>query len=166
MTDKNLEKKTETERTTEATSPQQAVPKNDAGVQDVSGDEVENDSKNPNAEAAKYRKRLRDTEAERDALAAKIEAYQRAEVEQYAEHLQKPSAIWAAGIELADLLDDEGNIDPEKTTAAVEAAATDLGLSTRPRAPRPHPAQMSGGAAPNGEKVEDALARVIRGGHA
>ena len=52
----------------------------------------------PDREAAKYRRQLRDTEAERDTLAGKVEAMQRREVErQVAEHLSNPEDFWLTG---------------------------------------------------------------------
>lgn len=79
---------------------------------------------------ARYRRQLRDTEAERDRLAARVEALQRAEVERLAaKTIQKPSAIWAAQTQLADLLDDDGAVDPQKVTKAASAAQQSLGLA-------------------------------------
>lgn len=80
-------------------------------------------------EAAKYRRRLREAEAERDALTTRLEQLQRAEVERLAgEHLQKAAGLWAT-TSLADMLDEEGNIDPAKVTSAAQAAREQLGLS-------------------------------------
>lgn len=79
---------------------------------------------------ARYRTQLRETEAERDALTQRLEALQRSEVERLAAaKVDKPQAIWAAGTDLADLLDDAGNIDPDKVTEAAEKARTELGLA-------------------------------------
>lgn len=78
---------------------------------------------------ARYRTQLRETEAERDQLAGRIEAMQRAEVERLAQQwISKPSALWSAEVTLADLLDDDGHVDPEKVTAAAHAARQALGL--------------------------------------
>lgn len=88
------------------------------------------DDERAGAEAARYRRRLRETEADRDALAARVETYQRAAVEQAAaEVLTVPRSIWAAGVEIADLLDDDGVVDRAKVVAAAKAAAADLGLA-------------------------------------
>lgn len=92
------------------------------------------------SEAAKYRTRLRETEAERDALASRVETMQRAEVERLAgQHIAKGAAIWATGATLADLVDEGGNISPEKVTDAAQAAADGLGLAAATRTPRPDP---------------------------
>lgn len=86
----------------------------------------------PGREAAKYRRQLRDTEAERDTLAASLDALQRRMVEQHAgKQISRPEALWAAGIELSDLLDKDGVPDPEKIRAACADASDKLGL-TRP----------------------------------
>jgi hypothetical protein len=81
-------------------------------------------------EAAKYRRQLRETEAQRDALAERLERHQRAEVERLAgARIEKGSAIWAGGAQLADFLDADGNVDPLAVPAAVDAAIEQLGLS-------------------------------------
>lgn len=84
----------------------------------------------PSNREARYRVQLRETEAERDQLAATVEALQRAEVERLAaKTIQKPSALWAAQTPLADLLDDDGAVDPQKVTKAASAAQQSLGLA-------------------------------------
>lgn len=85
-------------------------------------------------EAARYRRKLRDTEAERDALAARLDTLQRAEAERLAAaELIKPVALWAGGAELADLLDADGNVDPEKVKACAYAVRVDLGIAAPQR---------------------------------
>ena len=91
------------------------------------------DDGNPNREAARYRTRLRETESERDDLAERVTALQRAEVERVAgATVTNPAALWAAEVQLADLLDDAGAVDPDKVRAAAGQAAERLGLA-RPR---------------------------------
>lgn len=88
------------------------------------------------SEAAKYRVQLRETEGQRDALAARLETMQRAEVERIAgSRIAKGEALWAAGVELADLLDDDGNVDPLKVPTVADAAAEKLGLTRPQRGP-------------------------------
>lgn len=76
-----------------------------------------------NAEAAKYRRRLRKAEAERDQLAKQVRALRRSEVErQVADRLDDPSDLWRAdGVDLAELLDQDGAIEQAKVD---EVAAT------------------------------------------
>ena len=100
----------------------------DTQVQETDSENTE-DAGKAGQEAAKYRRRLREAEAERDALTTRLEQLQRAEVERLAEqHIAKGSGLWAA-TELADVLDEDGNIDPAKVTAAARAAREQLGLS-------------------------------------
>lgn len=86
----------------------------------------------PNAEAAKYRRRLRETEAahleaeqtwqtERDQLISQRDALRRAEVERIAEdHGVKSALIWAAGTELDALVADDGTVDKDKAATAID----------------------------------------------
>lgn len=82
-------------------------------------------------EAQALRRRLKDAETERERLAGVVAGFQRASVEQLAEAgpraLASGADLWAAGADLAALLDDEGRPDPAKVTAAV-----DLALQRRP----------------------------------
>lgn len=105
---------------------------------------------NPNAEAAKYRTRLRDAEVQRDALAAELDGYRNheldAQVTQTVELIPPATMARAVdpetfeptpvpyslrhaedlytvgGVARADLLDEAGKPDPDK----VRAALTDL----------------------------------------
>src|SRR5699024_7564560 len=94
-------------------------------------------------EAAKYRRRLRAAEAQRDALTERLETMQRAEVERLAgEHIAKGESLWAAA-SLADVLDDAGNVDPQRVAAAAQEAQERLGLASPVRTPRPDPSAGS-----------------------
>lgn len=117
----------------------------------------EPDTKGGN-EAAKYRRRLRDTETERDTLRGQVAALQRAEVERLASHLTRPSAVWSAGVELGDCLNSDGAVDPDKAMTAITTAAEALGLARAPRTPRPDPTQGgAGGSGPTGPAFADAF---------
>ncbi len=78
-------------------------------------------------EAASYRRRLRDVEGDRDRLAEKVAGYQRREVEALAEQghghdrMAAGSDLWTGGVQLADVLDEAGAIDPERVQAQVAA---------------------------------------------
>ncbi len=113
---------------TTATSDEGTEPK-----QDTEGKQGTEDKGTGNSEAAKWRIRLRAVEAERDGLAARVAAFTRAEVERHAApRLADPDDLFSLGkVEVADLLDDEGEVDPEK----VEQAVTDL-LERKPRLAR------------------------------
>lgn len=81
-----------------------------------------------NAEAAKWRKRLRETEAERDELREQVEALQRQQVDQLVTAAGlKPAAVWKT-TELAALLGDDGTVSADLVTAAVERARDELGV--------------------------------------
>lgn len=113
---------------TEATSADTADVDNGAAP-DVPPD---TDASNPNHEAAKWRTRLRDTEAERDALAERLALAQRQNVTTaVAQHFRDASDFWST-TKLDDVLDDEGNVDTERLTAAVNAT-----LAAKPHWRRP-----------------------------
>ncbi|MEY9260420.1 hypothetical protein ABH903_003467 [Brevibacterium epidermidis] len=118
------------EQTTDTDQPDQAEvdEQNDSPDQSKTG-----------KEAAKYRRQLRETETERDQLAESLTAARKQIVESMT-GLAKPSALWAAGTEVNDLLDDDGLVDPGKVAEAVEHASATLGLV---RTPRPDKSQGS-----------------------
>lgn len=82
----------------------------------------------PSGREAGYRRRLRETEAERDRLAEQNTTLRRAMAEQLitAEGV-KPQAVWAV-TELPELCDDDGLPDRDKVKAAVQAARETLGV--------------------------------------
>ncbi|OZE85525.1 hypothetical protein CH298_23035 [Rhodococcoides fascians] len=86
--------------------------------------------KGPNAEAIKYRTKLRAAEVERDQLAATVQTLQRAEVGRLAGAIlaQGGDLLELGGHELADVLNEDGMVDPERVTEL----AKELQLS-RPR---------------------------------
>ncbi|MGD9619821.1 MAG: hypothetical protein AB7G47_04630 [Mycolicibacterium sp.] len=82
-------------------------------------------------EAAKYRHQLRATEAERDDLAARLESVQRSQVESEVSRLGvKPEALWAAGVELGDLLTEDGTVDPNAVADKVAGVREKFGIET------------------------------------
>ena len=83
-------------------------------------------------EAAGYRVKLREAEGERDRLAGVVESMQRQEVERVVAdtgsvgpHLAEGADLWRGGVELAELLDDGGNLDREKLNAARDRVAAE-----------------------------------------
>ncbi|OBA87128.1 hypothetical protein A5642_20550 [Mycolicibacterium mucogenicum] len=87
------------------------------------------DDGNGNREAAKYRRKLRETEAERDTLVQRLESMQRAEAERLAgEHLAKGVALWLGDTALADLLNGDGNVDPDKVAHRASQVRDEFGL--------------------------------------
>lgn len=107
-------------------------PTNETDARDRPDDEEPDEDTKGGREAAKYRRRLRDTEAERDALSERVASLQRAEAERMAAAtLAKPAGLWATGTDLADLLGEDGNIDASKVTTAATAARDELGLAPK-----------------------------------
>jgi division protein CdvB (Snf7/Vps24/ESCRT-III family) len=96
--------------------------------------EDDDTSRKASAEAKRYRLRLRETEAKLEAATARLESLERAEVERIAAELGlvKPQAIWAAGLDLNTLHDDEGNIDTELAHELVKSTADEFGLAAHP----------------------------------
>lgn len=93
-----------------------------AETTDVTDDtEPAQEATKPGQEAARYRRQLRAAEADRDALRTRLETFQTREVERLATGpgaLSLGSDLWRS-TPLVDLLDTEGNVDPERVTAAV-----------------------------------------------
>jgi hypothetical protein len=81
----------------------------------------------PNRAAAKYRLQLRKVEAERDQLAEIINRYRSAEVIEAAETAGMASGqdLLDVGTKLEDLLTEDGDVDPGKVAAAVDAVLTE-----------------------------------------
>jgi hypothetical protein len=98
-------------------------------------------------EAAKYRRRLRDAEAERDGLREQLTAVRRQAAED-ASGLAKPASLWLAGVEVDSLFDAAGRLDPVRLTEAVKTATAALGLAQAPRTPKPDPSQGKGASRP------------------
>ncbi|WP_217133826.1 hypothetical protein [Leucobacter chinensis] len=88
-----------------------------------------------NRDAAKYRRRLREVEEERDTLTAQLDELRKLEVERSIEQLGiKPAAVWALETTLPDLVNEEGLPDTEKITAAVTQAKLAFGIPEKPKA--------------------------------
>ena len=99
---------------------QEAIPEDDSG---------EDDEKAMNAEAAKWRRKLRDTQSELKAVTAQLDAVQRQQAEALiAASGVKPQAVWAV-TELAGVLDDDGSVSAEKVSEAVAAAREKFGIA-------------------------------------
>lgn len=120
-------------QTTEPAEPAEATTDADAThdepAEGADEDEVED---NGNKEAAKYRRKLREAEAERDTLAETVAALQRQQIEDMAAHaLEKPGALWSIGTKVDDLLAEDGTVDTEKVLAAVKVATDEVGLAPK-----------------------------------
>lgn len=113
--------------------------------EDAAQDDSEADDGNPNREAAKYRRRLRDTEAERDDLAAQVDALRRQIVDDAVSRTGVPSEAFWSTSELGDMLDDDGNVDLERVTAQAEDVRKRFSIA---RLPAPNKAQGSSASGP------------------
>jgi hypothetical protein len=121
------------------------------------------DDSNPNAEAARYRTRLRETEAERDSIAGRLTGYQRKEAERLAAAgLSKASDLWLDGLDVAELLDDDGQVDADRVTAQVAAVLDGRPqlAAVQPVKVRPDRSQGSQGSAP----VDSGWQSILKGG--
>lgn len=122
----------ETTNSTEATEIESTT---DAAV-DAPQDTTEAEGHEDAREAAKWRRKLREAEGQRDSLQARVAALQTAEVDRMAEAAKiKPAALWASGATLEALLADDGTVDAEKVRAAVLVARDALGIAPTPPAP-------------------------------
>lgn len=111
-------------------------------------------------EAAAHRVKAREAEAQRDALAGRLEGLQRAEAERVSgEHLADPSDLWRE-VAVADLLSEDGELDSKRVREAAAGVARAHPHWGPPRAP------ASGGAregAPSGPSFADELRRAAGG---
>jgi hypothetical protein len=99
-----------------------------------------------NAEAAKWRVKYREAEAQRDALAAQLDAVRKDQVGAIATSMGiKATALWASGVQLDSLLGDDGVPDPAKVKTAVDAARQALGIDNK----RPRGVGLSGASSPS-----------------
>lgn len=129
---------------TAADKPEAADTPGDSAGHETAGQNVDGAQGVGNREAARYRRKLRDTETERDQanterdqLHTRLTAMQRAEVERLAaDTLADPADVWRDGAELAGLLDDDGNVDPAKVTKAARTVRQAHPHWSKPRRPR------------------------------
>jgi hypothetical protein len=109
-----------------------AAPAADAASQDEQDAEDQGDGGPVHRQAAKWRKRSRELEAEVSALTDTITGLRRERAEGIAEQFGvKPAALWACTA-LEALLADDGTIDRDKVREAVNNAAEALGVKPKP----------------------------------
>jgi hypothetical protein len=111
----------------------------------------------PTREAAKYRRRLRETEAERDALRERVENYERRDAEGIARDLGAavPADLWTL-VGLDDLRGDSGELDEELVRQRVGAILTE-----RPTWRRPAPDLGQGPRQPSHEPRTPGLSDLL-----
>jgi hypothetical protein len=121
----------------DATETPMAGSENGPEASEVDEDQDDDAGDGSGREAAKYRRKLRAAETERDRLSEQVASLQRSEVERLATaDGLRPAALWASGPELAYLLADNGTVDAAKVSAAVAAAREQLGIPAPPVGPR------------------------------
>ncbi|MBE7699240.1 hypothetical protein H9623_02825 [Oerskovia sp. Sa1BUA8] len=90
---------------------------------------AETDAKGPGAEAAKYRRQLREAEGERDQLRETVQALRTAAAEQHiAGILAKPATLWLTGVTVDDFTAEDGTLDVDALSGAARGAAEAHGL--------------------------------------
>ena len=118
---------TTTETTVEPIAETPIEPTGTATKEATEPAEGEDESTNPGREAARYRRQLRDVEAERDTLTDQLAAARRTLVEHGLGNVPA-GAFWTLNPDPAALLDDDGNVDPAKVAEAARDAFATLGL--------------------------------------
>ena len=140
--------------TSEPTEETEGVLTEDATEADTTTDEPDT-PESPNAEAAKWRTKLRAAEAERDQLRDQITAQQRAMINWRASTAQAgavdPQLLDAAGITITDLLDDNGHLDMTAVDQFIDQTAIKFRvqrhIKPNPQQGNPSAARATGGMA-------------------
>lgn len=111
-------------------------------------------------EAARYRKQLRETEAERDTLRGTVDKLQRGIIAQNMPHGSKlnADALWKSGHSPADLFTADGGIDADKLTQAVKDTHQQFGLRFGP-----DPVTASGTGSREGLGQDKSWSDVLKG---
>lgn len=101
-----------------------------AGDDDEQDETAHDDGANPSREAAKYRRKLRAAEAERDELGQVVDGLRRNLASTaLADVLAKPEALWnIAGSKVGDYFDAAGNLDRDRLREDARTAVTEHGL--------------------------------------
>lgn len=128
-------------------------------AQEVAQDAGDDEGGNPNKEAAKYRRRLRETETERDELRATVESLQRQIVDDTVSRTGVPSKAFWSATELATLLDDNGTVNREAVTQTAENVRQEYSIA---RLPAPNPAQGSSASGPPKPSAQDEWKQAFR----
>jgi len=84
--------------------------------------------------------KLSEREQRLAAAEARVEALHRREIERLASAaLSESGDVWLDGVEVASMLTEAGDVDPDKVTAAVQAIVGKRPGTKRPQMPRPLP---------------------------
>ncbi len=150
---------------TTPTPPAEPAAEPTADAADASAEPSEDDGRAGNAEAARWRTRLRTTEAELTTARTRLETLQRAEVERLASDTlaQGSDVFTVAGIALDEVLTPEGTVDADLVRMAVaQLVATRPGLHKGAKQVAPDVGQGNRGTAgaSSGRSWSDIIARV------
>lgn len=160
-TDTDTEAATEPADTGRQAAPERTEPADSSATADDSSADTD-DSGKLRKEAARYRRSLRDAEAERDGLRGRLDVLQRAEVERIAtgdDGLARADDLWLSGANLAELLDDNGNVDHGRVREAVAAILVD-----RPHWRRAAPVGFDGGVRQPAPAAGVSMQQLLQGG--
>jgi len=81
---------------------------------------------------ARYRTERNEARTQVAELTERVTRMQRSEVERQAAGLHDPAGLWGAGLDLAELLTEDGDVDPERVAEAVAALADSKPYMLRP----------------------------------
>lgn len=151
------------------TEPQDAAPETTTDTEQAQGptqDAPEADTDTTAAkgsrEAAKYRTQLREAEAERDALREQLTTWRKEQAQTVAgKVLGDGSDLWRDGLDVADLLDAQGLIDPGKAEAAAYAVAKAHPTWAHRTAAPPKPNRLKSGASSGEEQGEVGWGKLL-----
>lgn len=152
MTDNNLQEDMTTESTETAPAPD-AVDTVTEQPEPDNTEQAPDGNNHPGREAAKYRTQLREVEGERDGLQAKVTALQRnAALSIASNRLHVADDLFnVGGIDVEQLTNDDGTIDPDKVQAAVdELIASRPGLGKTAAPPSQQPREIYAGTSKPG----------------
>lgn len=106
-----------------------------------------------NEEAKKYRLRLREVETERDGIASQLDSMRRQVIDRAVtdlpSSLSDPADLWRDGLDIADLLTEDGSVDLESVSTAVATV-----IEQHPGWSTPGPSGLPGGGS-SGSVGED-----------
>lgn len=102
---------------------------------------------------ARYRIRAKEAESARDALAARLDTLQRNEIQRLAaDRLTDPADVWRDGAAVADMLDNDGNIDTKKVDTLISGLTTKHPHWISARSPQLGSRSGSGAGTQNGHR--------------
>ena len=131
---------------TNATEATKATDSEETQAPTTTADDTSNHHK-ANAEAAKYRTRLREAETRAQNAEARLAAYNRHQAEAIAAtRMHDPSDLWATGTTLDDLTGEDGTISAQLVTERLHEIAKDHPHWFRSRPPLHNTALRSGAA--------------------